>query len=90
MDWCNNPLIKPPFPVGGEADVTFQDVLAFLSGAERIPPLGFDNKPTLNFNDDNPFPTASTWGIVLTLPTQYHGNYRLFKEMVFALKVAGK
>jgi hypothetical protein len=76
--------------LGGEADLTFQDVLAFFTGAERIPPLGFHNQPTLNFNDNNPFPTASTCGIVLTLPTQYHDNYRLFKEkMVFALKYHG-
>jgi len=54
-------------------------ILSFFTGADHIPPLGFD-EATLNFSDNNPYPTASTCALCLTLPTKYHGSYSDFKE----------
>ena len=65
--------------LGGDLEISMGDVLTFFTGAEHIPPLGFDDA-TLNFNDENPFPTASTCGICLTLPTKYYDSYPDFKE----------
>ena len=61
--------------------VTLPMVLSFFTGAEEIPPLGFPHDPTLNFSDDNLYPTASTCAIELTLPTQYE-TYDQFKKYV--------
>ena len=49
-------------------------VLSFFTGADTVPPLGFSDA-TLNFNDDNPYPTASTCSLSLTLPTKYYLSY---------------
>jgi len=54
-------------------------ILSFFNGADQIPPLGFD-EATLNFSDNDPYPTASTCTLCLTLPTKYHGSYSDFKE----------
>ena len=45
-----------------------------------VPPQGFDPKPTLMFNSENIFPTASTCAIELVLPTRYYDNYTTFCE----------
>ena len=44
-------------------------IVAFFTGADAVPPLGYPSV-TLNFNDENIYPTASTCAIVLTLPTK--------------------
>ena len=51
-----------PTYTGGQSDITLRDVLSFFSGAEIIRPLGFDDA-TLSFNEENPYPTASTCGL---------------------------
>ena len=58
-------------PVGGENDVTLEDVLGFFTGANAIPPLCFPVKASLHFNDQNPYPTASICSLFFTLPTKY-------------------
>ena len=56
------------------------DVLVFLSGADRTPPLGFNRSPELHFLEPTDlFPTASTCLLILRLPTRYH-DYESFKE----------
>ena len=52
-------------------------VLSFFSGADKIPPIGFDSC-TLNFSESNIYPTASTCALCLTLPTKYAENYSAF------------
>ncbi len=42
--------------------------------------MGWENCPVLNFNDDNPFPTASTCALHLTLPTRYYNDYKDFAK----------
>ena len=42
-----------------------------ISGANRIPPLGFPKSPTLQFSEDNLYPTATTCAPTLTIPTRY-------------------
>ena len=58
--------------------VSLQMILAFFTGADSIPPGGY-SRVFMNFNNHNPYPTASTCGLELTLPTKYN-NYNDFKK----------
>lgn len=49
-----------------------------LTGADSIPPLGLDHA-SLNFNESNAYPTASTCALELTLPTK-HWTYDEFMQ----------
>ena len=65
--------------------VTLATVLSFFTGAEEIPPNGYGTiiQPHLNFNDIQPYPTASTCAIALTLPTRYYDQpYENFKKVM--------
>ena len=55
-------------------------VLAFFTGADTIPPLGYASA-VLNFNPLNLYPTASTCAVELTLPTRY-AQYDQFKKQL--------
>ena len=64
--------------------------LSFSTGAESIPPLGFDSPLSLQFNSHNVFPMASTCALELTLPSQYFNNATKFQErMAYAMKNHG-
>ena len=66
------------FPVA--TGVSIGMILNFFTGAESIPPCGFPpGKPVLSFNSSNPYPTASTCALELTLPTKYD-DYQEFKS----------
>ena len=55
-------------------------ILNLFTGSESIPPCGFPpGKPVLSFNSSNPYPTASTCALELTLPTKYD-DYQEFKS----------
>ena len=60
--------------------LVLEDILSFFTGAEVIPPLGFDHTPALYFNSEALFPTASTCALELCLPTRYHSSYAMFKQ----------
>ena len=58
--------------------MTLKTILAFFTGADGTPPLGYSSA-VLTFNPTNPYPTASTCAIQLTLPTKY-SDYQEFKK----------
>lgn len=65
--------------------IGLHNVLSFFTGAEIIPPLGFEITPSLRFSDSM-LPTASTCALQLILPTSYYNNEELFKEkMIYAM-----
>lgn len=69
---------------GNSTDLGLSDCLKFFTGAELIPPVGFDVECTLNFNSSSVYPMASTCALILTLPSKYE-DYTCFKEhMLFA------
>ena len=74
---------------GGECDVTLQDILVFFTGSDTIPPLGFPVTASLNFNDQNPYPTASTCSISITLPTKYSAYPEFKEKFLFAMTCHG-
>ena len=59
--------------------IGLHNVLSFFTGAEIIPPLGFEITPSLRFSDSM-LPTASTCALQLVLPTSYYNNEEVFKE----------
>ena len=62
-------------------------ILAFVTGATSIPPMGFDRDLTIRFISEKTrtLPIASTCSLVLWLPTALV-DYDMFKErMNFAL-----
>ena len=68
--------------------MTLSTIMNFFTGAEEIPPSGFSTEPTLYFNTDL-YPTASTCGVELTLPSIY-SRYEDFKRnMDIALQSHG-
>ena len=76
--------------VEGDETVTLSlgDCLSFFTGAEQVPPAGFDRECTLNFNSSNIYPTASTCALVLTLPTMYYDTYDTKCSLHFLTMVA--
>ena len=53
-------------------------ILVFFTGADSIPPSGYDSV-IMSFNKESQYPTASTCGLELTLPTK-HNDYNDFKK----------
>lgn len=71
---------------GNECSV--QDVLIFLSGSSRVPPTGFNPRPSVMFVHDQhrPLATASTCELQIRLPL-CHGSYATFKDaMILSMK----
>ena len=64
--------------------VTLEDILAFVTGARHVPPMGFAVRPSIEFREGQ-LPRASTCGNVLELPLT--DSYDDFKaSMCFAIK----
>ena len=62
----------------GDSKASLQEVLIFATGASVPPPMGFDNKPSLEFVE-GVFPKANTCAPVLYLPLGHH-EFNQFKE----------
>ena len=71
-----------------ECKVSLKMVLAFFTGADSIPPLGYKSA-ILHFNPNNHYPTASTCAIQLTLPTKYQSYQEFKKQMDVAFCMHG-
>ena len=68
--------------IDGNVDCAVEDVLVFVPGSSRIPPLGFDTMPTLSFiKDGGILATASTCDIQLRIPV-IHKSYERFREAI--------
>ena len=74
---------------GGEpVSLALKDILRFATGAEAIPPLGFQRCPTLVFLHDlvdnqlRKYPEANTCGMILHLPL--HRSYEDFSDFMIS------
>ena len=54
--------IEATSPTGETAvyHITLPDVLAFITGCPTVPPIGFQPEPSINFQNESPFPRANT------------------------------
>lgn len=70
---------------GEDVNINLEDVLAFVTGATTIPPMGFDHQPRIWFKTREEsgfdFPSASTCANCLYLPI-VHETYPQFKQKV--------
>ena len=83
---CNHELLSFPLNIAGTTGASLSQVLQFFSGASAIPPMGFDIRPTITFDDKCVFPTSSTCALQMTLPLQYYLSQELFEQkMVYAI-----
>ncbi len=81
--------ITPFFIIEGKTDCLVADLLVFFTGADRMPPLGFDKQLKVSFIhvSSSKFCTASTCDLQLRLPTCHGEDYEAFREaMVMSLK----
>lgn len=51
-------------------NVSLPDILAFVTGAPSLPPLGFLPQPSIQFHATSAFPKANTCSNTLYLPLQ--------------------
>ena len=71
--------------VGGVVEnLTMADLLVFFTSCENSPVMGFEPTPSLHFNSMDIYPTASTCGHELFLPTKYYGDEAKFKQAMTA------
>lgn len=69
--------------LAGDTRAKLSDILAFATGASKIPPTGFSPQPTICFWEDCR-PRANTCGNVLFLPTKANvlAEYEEFQAMM--------
>ena len=71
----------------GESSLSFSDLLQFATGADCVPPLGFEKLITVDFYERtmvNHYPSASTCDLRLWLPrgVDFETLKRLMEEAV--------
>ena len=74
---------------------TLSELHKFITGCERIPPLGLPKRIAVKFKHGcmekcKCRPTASTCDLSITLPVHYHDNYNQFKESIDSALIEGK
>lgn len=67
---------------------TIEDVMIFVTGSEKVPPLGFGGRRLrVEFLDTGLFCTSSTCDLTLRLPLIHGENYQAFEDaMILSLK----
>ena len=70
----------------GNIVVTPEHILAFFTGADKIPPTGFDKKATMVFTSGI-LATESTCDMVIRVP-YCHGTYDTFKSFMIEALIA--
>lgn len=66
-------------------DCSLKDVLVFVSGADRMPVLGFKKNLSIHFHEGY-LATSSTCALQLHLPTIHGHDYNKFKDaMILSL-----
>ncbi|KAF5308233.1 hypothetical protein FQR65_LT18244 [Abscondita terminalis] len=66
----------------GDCQVGLSDVLAFATGCNAEPALGFDHQLTIEFLHDDPsvFPKSNTCSFTLYLPIAMSADYEIYRE----------
>jgi len=79
--------------VGGQCQISLEDLLFFVTGVRAIPPLGFNPQPTVSFlhepeiNDQlSAFPKANTCLCALQLPVLHSSYANFIDNFLFAVR----
>lgn len=74
----------------GEVDITFEEVLVFITGADCAPPLGFPHPCSIKFYDQEQgirrIPFSSTCSLSLSLPRGLESETQFRDLMSLALR----
>ena len=72
----------------GKTGCTIADVMIFVTGCDRVPPLGFGGRRLrVEFLDTGMFCTSSTYDLTLRLPLTHGNNYQAYRDaMILSLK----
>ena len=71
----------------GDFPLTLSEILVFITGSSRVPPMGFSPTPKIAFTSEHCLPHSSTCANRLTIP-EYLENYDEFKD-TFILSIQG-
>lgn len=78
---------KPKAP---QNELHFEEILAFTTGADEVPPLGFSQKPSINFYQPEEhgcrLPYANTCMMGLFLPRVVKDEVELYKMLLRAIR----
>lgn len=67
----------------GNTGCSIEDVLIFVTGCDRVPPLGFGGRRLqVEFLDTGILCTSSTCDLILRLPLIHGENYQAFQDAV--------
>ena len=73
-----------------QASLSFEDLLAFVSGADAVPPLGFQKQLEIQFFDQEDgakrFPFASTCALTMSLPRGVQSEEELMDILTDAIR----
>lgn len=75
----------------GILEVSLEDLLAFWTGASEVPPLGFDHKLRITFNENSQYllPIAHTCTLVIRLWRGYNDPDQFRCDMIKAITWTG-
>lgn len=62
-----------------------QDILAFGTGANAVPPMGFSPEPTISFHSASLLPKANTCSNTIYLPTETISYSTFTYNMAFGI-----
>ncbi|XP_069139550.1 G2/M phase-specific E3 ubiquitin-protein ligase-like isoform X5 [Argopecten irradians] len=69
-----------------ELELNLSEVLAFTTGADSVPLLGFDPSPSITFTECGRFPRANTCAMEIALPLNVTPFEEFKESMIFGIK----
>ncbi|ROI69428.1 G2/M phase-specific E3 ubiquitin-protein ligase [Anabarilius grahami] len=83
-------MIEDKKPKAPQNELHFEEILAFTTGADEVPPLGFSQKPSINFYQPEErgcrLPYANTCMMGLFLPRVVKDEVELYKMLLRAIR----
>ncbi|XP_073675865.1 uncharacterized protein [Garra rufa] len=83
-------MIEDKKPKAPQNELHFEEILAFVTGADEVPPLGFSQKPSIDFYQPEKrgcrLPYANTCIMGLFLPRVVKDEVELYRMLLRAIK----
>ncbi|XP_052420102.1 uncharacterized protein LOC127964005 [Carassius gibelio] len=83
-------MIEDKIPKAPHNELHFEEILAFITGADEVPPLGFSQKPSIHFYQPEQrgcrLPFANTCMMGLFLPRVVKDEVQLYRMILRAIR----